>query len=101
MGVWTCVGLEWFARSQGLVVIGSSGLGFESFEWDSWIPRLAGLGMVPGRGQSWVWGGVRRTWVGGGLSREGTGSIKQWRVAGGIGSMMGRAETRVGGGGPR
>lgn len=70
------MGLEWFARSQDLVVIGNTGLGFETVEWDSWIPRLAGLGMVPRRGQSWVSGGVRCTWVGAGLTGKGLGALR-------------------------
>lgn len=64
-------------------------------ELDSWIPRgKAGLGVgeVPGRGLSWVWGGVR--W--GRADREGIGEV--WRGgregAGGVGDLVGTAEAR-------
>lgn len=45
--------------------------------WDSRIPGPAGLGMMPGRGQSWGCGGVSCTW--GGAGQPGRGGLEVLR----------------------
>lgn len=52
----------------------------KSWNWTPGSLRVAGCGLgdAPGRGQSWVWVGVR--W--GRADREGIGSVERWKGSG-------------------
>lgn len=76
-------GLEWLSFPRGQICglqgpprARALGLWCEAVRWDSWIPRPAGLGTVPRRGQSWGFGGVRCVWGGAGRPGRGLGELR-------------------------